>query len=139
MNGGKKARLFALFVALLLGAAGAWLFIAASRGEEEPELDAVEVVQDGVVIYRFTQQELQEERHIRVPYGEHENVIATGGGTIRIESADCPDQICVHTGELKGDGAPIICLPHRLEIRRAKSGGAGESAGEADAPDAVAR
>ena len=139
MNGGKKASLFALFAALLLGVAGAWLFIAASRGEEEPELDAVEVVQDGVVIYRFTQQELQEERHIRVPYGEHENVIATGGGTIRIESADCPDQICVHTGELKGDGAPIICLPHRLEIRRAKSGSAGESAGEADAPDAVAR
>ena len=87
------------------------------------------------MIYRFTKEELQEERHIRVPYGEHENVIATGGGTIRIESADCPDQICVHTGELKGDGAPIICLPHRLEIRWAKSG----SVGEADAPDAVAR
>ena len=135
MNGGKKASLFALFAALLLGVAGAWLFIAASRGEEALELEAVEVVQDGVVIYRFTQQELQEERHIRVPYGEHENVIATGGGTIRIESADCPDQICVHTGELKGDGAPIICLPHRLEIRRAKSG----SVGKADAPDAVAR
>ena len=139
MNGGKKASLFALFAALLLGAAGAWLFIAASRGEEAPELEAVEVVHDGVVIYRFTQQELQEERHIRVPYGEHENVIATGGGTIRIESADCPDQICVHTGELKGDGAPIICLPHRLEIRWAKAGSAGEAAVEADAPDAVAR
>ena len=134
MNGGKTARLFALFAVLLLGAAGAWLFAAASRGE-----GAVEVVQDGAVIYRFTREELQEERHIRVPYGEHENVIATGGGTIRIESADCPDQICVHTGELKGDGAPIICLPHRLEIRWAKAAGAGEAAGEADAPDAVAR
>ena len=139
MNGGKKARLFALFAVLLLGAAGAWLFTAASRGEDTSESDAVEVVQDGAVIYRFTREELQEERHIRVPYGEHENVIATGGGTIRIESADCPDQICVHTGELKGDGAPIICLPHRLEIRWAKAGSAGKAAGEADAPDAVAR
>ena len=139
MNGGKKARLFALFAALLLGVVGAWLFTAGSHGDEAAQSDAVEVVQDGVVIYRFTRQELQEERHIRVPYGEHENVIATGGGTIRIESADCPDQICVHTGELKGDGAPIICLPHRLEIRRAKSGSAGDVAGETDAPDAVAR
>ena len=139
MNGGKKARLFALCAALLLGAAGAWLFAAASRGEDASESGAVEVVQDGAVIYRFTREELQEERHIRVPYGEHENVIATGGGTIRIESADCPDQICVHTGELKGDGAPIICLPHRLEIRWAKAGSAGEAAVEADAPDAVAR
>ena len=139
MNGGKKAHLFALFAALLLGAAGAWLFAAASRGEDASESGTVEVVQDGAVIYRFTREELQEERHIRVPSGEHENVIATGGGTIRIESADCPDQICVHTGELKGDGAPIICLPHRLEIRWAKAGSAGEAAGEADAPDAVAR
>ena len=139
MNGGKKAHLFALFAALLLGAAGAWLFAAASRGEDASESGTVEVVQDGAVIYRFTQQELQEERHIRVPDGEHENVIATGGGTIRIESADCPDQICVNTGELKGDGAPIICLPHRLEIRWAKAGSAGEAAGEADALDAVAR
>ena len=139
MNGGKKARLYALFAALLLGAAGAWLAAAASRGDEAAQSGAVEVVQDGAVIYHFTQEELQEERHIRVPYGEHENVIATGGGTIRIESADCPDQICVHTGELKGDGAPIICLPHRLEIRWAKAGSAGEAAVEADAPDAVAR
>ena len=139
MNGGKKARIFALFAVLLLGAAGAWLFTAGSRGDEAAQSGAVEVVQDGAVIYRFTREELQEERHIRVPYGEHENVIATGGGTIRIESADCPDQICVHTGELKGDGAPIICLPHRLEIRWAKAGSAGEVAGEADAPDAVAR
>ena len=139
MNGGKKARLFALCAALLLGAAGACLFAAASRSGDASKSGAVEVVQDGAVIYRFTQEELQEERHIRVPYGEHENVIATGGGTIRIESADCPDQICVHIGELKRDGAPIICLPHRLEIRWAKAGSAGEAAVEADAPDAVAR
>ena len=139
MNGGKKARLFALCAALLLGAAGACLFAAASRSGDASKSGAVEVVQDGAVIYRFTQEELQEERHIRVPYGEHENVIATGGGTIRIESADCPDQICVHTGELKRDSAPIICLPHRLEIRWAKAGSAGEAAVEADAPDAVAR
>ena len=135
MNGGKKARLFALFTVLLLGAAGAWLFTAGSRGDEAAQSGAVEVVQDGAVIYRFTREELQEERHIRVPYGEHENVIATGGGTIRIESADCPEQNCVHTGEIKGDGAPLICLPQRLDIRWAKAG----SAGEADAPDAVAR
>ena len=137
MNGGKKARLYALFAALLLGAAGAWLAAAASRGDEAAQSGAVEVVQDGAVIYRFTQEELQEERHIRVPYGEHENVIATGGGTIRIESADCPDQICVHMGNLREDGAPIICLPHHLEIRRAKA--EGERQGKGEPPDAVAR
>ena len=47
MNGGKKAYLFALFAALLLGATGAWLFAAASRGEDASESGTVEVVQDG--------------------------------------------------------------------------------------------
>ena len=116
MNGGKKARLFALCAALLLGAAGAWLFAAASRSGDASKSGAVEVVQDGAVIYRFTQEELQEERHIRVPYGEHENVIATGGGTIRIESADCPDQICVKTSAASQKGDIIACLPHELLI-----------------------
>ena len=54
MNGGKKARLFALCAALLLGAAGAWLFAAASRSGDASKSGAVEVVQDGAVIYRFT-------------------------------------------------------------------------------------
>lgn len=123
-----------LLAVLALGLAGVWLFSAAWQGGAS-ESGAVEVVQNGTVLYRFQKEELQEERHIRVPYGEHENVIRTGEGTIRVESADCPDQICVHTGELREDGAPIICLPHRLEIRQAKSDGAGD----ADALDAVAR
>ena len=49
MNGEKKARLFALFAVLLLGAAGAWLFTAASRGEDTSESDAVEVADAAVV------------------------------------------------------------------------------------------
>lgn len=135
MMRGKKARLVIVLAALLLGAAGAWLF--RMRGGDVSDAGAVEVVQDGAVLYRFTREDLQEERHIRVPYGEHENVIRTGGGAIRIESADCPDQICVHMGNLREDGAPIICLPHRLEIRWVKADG--ERQGKGNPPDAVAR
>lgn len=104
---------------LALGAAGV-LFFGMGRHDADSGTGDVEVVQDGQVLYHFTAKELQEERHIVVRYGEHENVLATGGGTIRVEHADCPDQICVQMGELRRADRPILCLPHHLEIRYAK-------------------
>ncbi len=132
----QKICFFAIVSTLLLGA---WLFLAATKKGDVS--DTVEILQDGTIIYRFTKEELEEERHIRVAYGEHENIIKTGGGTIKIESADCPDQICVNMGNLRLNAAPIICLPHRLEIRWAKAENkkASDTADPAHTLDAVAR
>ncbi len=44
------------------------------------------------------------------------NVITVSNGKISVSSADCPDKVCVDMGEISG-GAPIVCLPHQLEIR----------------------
>lgn len=44
------------------------------------------------------------------------NVITISNGKISVSAADCPDKVCVDRGEISG-GAPIVCLPHRLEIR----------------------
>lgn len=56
------------------------------------------------------------------------NVILVEPGGIRMQSADCPDQICVHQGELH-DAGRIVCLPNRvlIEMKHTK-----------DAPDAKA-
>ena len=48
-----------------------------------------------------------------------ENVILAEPGRVRVESADCPDQVCVHAGWLADSTAPIVCLPHRLVIELA--------------------
>jgi len=45
------------------------------------------------------------------------NIIRVESGRICIESADCPDQICVRQGWIAGGGIPIVCLPNRLVIR----------------------
>lgn len=37
-------------------------------------------------------------------------------GRIRIESSDCPNQICVHTGYISKKGEKIVCLPKKLVI-----------------------
>lgn len=56
------------------------------------------------------------------------NVILVEPGSIRMQSADCPDQICVHQGALH-DAGRIVCLPNRvlIEMQHTK-----------DAPDAKA-
>ena len=56
------------------------------------------------------------------------NVILVEPGSIRMQSADCPDQICVYQGVLH-DAGRIVCLPNRvlIEMEHAK-----------DAPDAKA-
>ena len=45
-----------------------------------------------------------------------ENVVLIEPERICVESADCPDQVCVHAGWLSDSAAPIVCLPHRLVI-----------------------
>ena len=38
-------------------------------------------------------------------------------GRIRVESADCPDKVCVNQGYISDGTVPIACLPHKLIIR----------------------
>ena len=45
---------------------------------------------------------------------------AVQDGEIYMESAECPDQICVQHGPLQKTGGPIICLPNRLTIEWAQ-------------------
>ena len=61
--------------------------------------------------------------HVDAPYrftvtdsSGHENVIEVAPGQIRVAEANCPDQICVHTGWLSRGIRPIVCLPAKLTI-----------------------
>lgn len=44
------------------------------------------------------------------------NLVYLSTEGVRMESADCRDQICVHHRPLTGGGDSIICLPHRLVV-----------------------
>lgn len=37
-------------------------------------------------------------------------------GRARVLASSCPDQICVQSGEAKGAGRAIICLPNRAAV-----------------------
>lgn len=64
--------------------------------------------------------------------GSSYNLLAVDGEQIRMQAADCPDQICVHHIPIKGGGESIICLPHKLVVEIV--GGT-----DAETPDATAR
>lgn len=51
-----------------------------------------------------------------VPAGVSYNLLAVSASGVSMESADCPDQICVHHIPISGAGESIICLPHKLAV-----------------------
>lgn len=44
-------------------------------------------------------------------------VIRSDGGSIYVESADCPDSVCVRTGRISRPGESVICVPNRVSIK----------------------
>lgn len=51
-----------------------------------------------------------------LPVGSSYNLLSVSDGVVRMEAADCPDQICVHHRPVSGGGESIICLPHKLVV-----------------------
>jgi len=45
------------------------------------------------------------------------NLIAIEGGSVYMKSADCPNQICVHSGRISAAGQMIVCLPNRITVK----------------------
>ena len=97
---------------LALTAAGgiaAWIIM----GNIEYSAPAAEIYQNGELLRTLP---LSEDTEFTVDYENGYNVITVRNGKICVSKADCPDKICVNMGEISG-GTPIVCLPHRLEIR----------------------
>ncbi|MDY3250306.1 MAG: NusG domain II-containing protein [Candidatus Choladocola sp.] len=77
---------------------------------------------------QFGTYSLKEDQEI--PVGEG-NCIRISDGCAYMESADCPDQLCVHQGRISANGEMIVCLPNRVVVQ------VGSEERDEDAPDAV--
>lgn len=55
--------------------------------------------------------------------GGFSNTIQVEHGRIRVESAGCPDQVCVNQGWISDGTVPIVCLPNKLVIEIKGGGG----------------
>ena len=100
-----------LILALLLVSAAVWGAVALTR--KPGDLVIVEI--NGEQYASFP---INEDTRIEIPTeGGHVNVLVIEGGKAYIESADCPDKLCVKSRAISGAGESIICLPHKLVVR----------------------
>ena len=58
----------------------------------------------------------QNVRRIEIPGKVGKCVMVIDGAEVYMESADCPNQICVHHSSISHKGETIICLPNRVVI-----------------------
>ena len=82
------------------------------------KIQIAEIYQDGVLVQTVDLSQIDAPQEIPV-YGDHgaENIILAAHGSIRMQSANCPDQLCVRQGSIQNAMIPIVCLPHRVVIR----------------------
>lgn len=102
--------LILLLVVLAIGLAGI-LFLytrpAAADGE-------VEVSVDGEVVMTLP---LSEDTEVMISgFDGGENLLVISDGKAEIESASCPDGVCVRHYAISRDGESIICLPNRVVV-----------------------
>lgn len=119
----KRKRLIADLLIMLIPLALCFGYMAWSRFSHK-EGGYVYVEQDGVRTHVFP---LNEDTKVELKAdGDGCNVLVIENGRAYIESASCPDKICVNHRKIGFEGERIVCLPNRLIVRISKSG---------DAPD----
>lgn len=106
-----KKTVVGLVILLILAIAGAAVFVVMMNVPRKNP--TAEIYQNGVLIKKMP---LSQDAEFTVSCESGINVIKIEDGAVRVDRADCPDKVCVNMGAVKG-AVPIVCLPHRLEIR----------------------
>lgn len=76
-----------------------------------PSAHTAEIVQDGRVLRTVDLSSVTQEERITVSGKAGTNIILIAPGEIRMLSADCPDQICVKTGNCRKTVCPLSVCP----------------------------
>ena len=102
--------------ALILVCAGsvAWLLLAPGRTDHP----VAAITLDGEVLDEIDLTQVQEPYSFTVTGKDGlTNTVLVEPGRIRVEKADCPDQICVRSGKLSRAGESAACLPAGVVIK----------------------
>ena len=80
--------------------------------------------QGGTVLHEIDLKDVEEPLTFHITnYEGGENTVRIEPGKVCMESASCPDQICVNQGYIEDGSVPIVCLPNQfiIEIRGGES------------------
>lgn len=105
-DGSMKKKDFILIVCILAAAllSGCWFFFTSKEAQE------VLITVDGKEWGRYS---LNQDRHIEI---NGTNKLVIEDGKAWMESADCPDQICVGQKAVSRSGEAIVCLPNQIVV-----------------------
>lgn len=109
----KNAKIILALLALVVAASAAFLLM----GREEPQRPVARITVNGTLVNEvdLTSSSLPQTFTYEGP-GGFANTIVAEPGRIRVESAGCPDQVCVNQGWISDGTVPIVCLPNKLII-----------------------
>lgn len=104
-----------IVVAVIIIVLAAVLFAVLPRQTGQPA--SAEMIQNGEVIRTWTAAELNTGGEARFESNGYHYLIEWQDGGIHFAEADCPDQVCVHTGWLNQPGRIAACAPGGLIIK----------------------
>lgn len=72
-----------------------------------------EIISGGIT----EQYPLDSEQTLFLSHGGYTLTVTIGNGSVSVTEADCPDRVCVKTGEITRKGEVIVCIPAQIVIR----------------------
>ena len=113
-----KGRDAALLIFIIIGAAIAGTVMWFMRNSQTA--DKVTIKVDGNVVYSDS---LKKDHDVNVDgYDGGYNHVVVKNGKVSVTEADCPDKVCVNTGEIGTPGDTIVCMPHKMVVEIEGSG-----------------
>lgn len=102
-----------IFLLLILSIAS-WAYIRTLKSEKS----IANIYQNGVIIKSIDLSKDEKSYEFEIE-GENgaKNTVKIENCGISITCSDCPDKICISTGEIKDGVVPIVCLPNKLLIK----------------------
>ncbi|MDO4156791.1 MAG: NusG domain II-containing protein [Oscillospiraceae bacterium] len=110
----QKVILFGIFLCLILIGIGGSYFVM-----HRPITNrTVVITQDGEELYRIAMNTIKEPYTIDISGKDGAwNRVLISKESVQMDSASCPDGLCVHQGAISDGVLPIVCLPNRVQIQ----------------------
>lgn len=103
----KNDLVLAVVVIVIAAAALAGIYLTKQKGGQV-------TITIGSEVYKTVP--LQKNDRIEINRDGETNIVVIEDGAVYMESANCPDKICVNHSKIKYKGETIVCLPHRLVV-----------------------
>ncbi len=103
-------------VLIIIAIVATALLILVHYFEKDAVAKTAVITQNNVVLKRIRLDRLTETYTLDYS-GQYPGILEAENGRIRFSFAECPDQVCVHTGWITRPGQIAVCLPAGIIVK----------------------